>query len=95
MAGKNVKPTSDEPRGVYVKWHDAYAPDFGWVTWDDDMSKDARAKAVVETFGYLLEENTEGIIVALCYGRGVGNVFAPMFIPIGCILEQKDIALKP
>ena len=91
MTGKNVKPVRDEPRGVYIRWHDAYAPDFGWIVWDDEQSKDTRAKAVVETIGYLLEESTEGVVVALCYGKGLSNVFAPMFIPAGCILERKDL----
>lgn len=92
MAGRNTKPVVPKPNPIYIRWLDAYSPGIGWSEWTDEASKECREEALCEAVGWLIEETTEGLVVSVCTsGKNRTKVATPMFIPLGCVLERKDL----
>ena len=87
MDNKTTDRKERDLKKVLIEWVDSNIQ-HGWQSNTNDCNV-----ALTEEVGYLVQEDTEKIIVARGYSQ-YGFYNSPMAIPIGCIKSIRELRLK-
>ena len=76
---------------VKVTWIDSTASNLSWLMMEDVRNQGDVEPMNIYTYGALVHEDDNYIVVAQSYGKDPEQCCSVMSIPKGCIKELKDL----
>ena len=76
---------------VKVTWIDSTASNLSWLMMEDVRNQGDVEPMNIYTYGALVHEDDNYIVVAQSYGKDPKQCCSLMSIPKGCIKELKDL----
>ena len=75
-------------KAIYIEWNDACTSE-GWLNAEEDAFNTSK----IITVGFLVEENSEQIVISASHSETTGNVLSVTVIPKGWIRKRRNIKL--
>lgn len=78
-------------KAVKIEWIDSTASNLSWLMMEDVRNWGDVEPMAIYTYGVLVQEDENYIVVAQSYGKDPEQCCSLMSIPKGCIIKITDI----